>query len=73
MKLSPAKKNWRNGEITLLNFDLIYSKEWIMNNLEQDWDNDNIYYEITEKGVIKKFDIVNNILIEYQIEVSATH
>lgn len=54
---------------------MLNSKEWIIDNLEQDWDNDNMYYEVSENGLMRKYDIENNMVFEYQIkgELSATH
>ena len=44
------------------------SKEWIISNLEQDWDNENIYFEVTVDGKIRKYDISTNQTYEYEME-----
>lgn len=45
---------------------LIMNKEWIMNNLEPDWDDENIYIEVTDDGKIRKYDILNETIYEYE-------
>lgn len=44
------------------------NKEWIKNNLEQDWDNENMYFEVTADGRIRKYDIQNEQVYEYDID-----
>lgn len=44
------------------------TKEWIINNLEQDWDDENIYFEVTIDGKIKKYDLITDQTFEYSIE-----
>lgn len=40
---------------------------WIIENLEQDWDDDDLYYEVTEDGKIKKYNIRTGTIYEYFI------
>lgn len=44
------------------------NRNWIMNNLEQDWDDENMYLEVLENGTIRKYDLSENLMFEYQVE-----
>lgn len=45
------------------------NKEWIVNNWEQDWDYDHLYFIITKDGVIKRYDIKKDKLVEIEYPV----
>jgi hypothetical protein len=41
--------------------------EWIKSHLEEDWDCDNMYFEVTPEGKIIKYDLTSNLTYEYDI------
>jgi hypothetical protein len=44
------------------------SKEEIMEMYEEDWDDPNMYFNVTEDGKIQKYDVENDLFFEYEIE-----
>ncbi len=46
-------------------------KEFIIANLEEDWDMEGVYFEVTEEGMIRKYDVINDLVFEYAIQEAA--
>lgn len=44
------------------------TREWIVENWECDWDNENMYFIVTEEGKIIKYDLSTDKTFEYSIE-----
>lgn len=44
------------------------TKEWVMKYWESDWDDDNLYFTVSESGKIRKYDITTNQIFEYYID-----
>lgn len=43
-------------------------KAYVMLNWEMDWDQDTVYFHVTEDGKIVKYDILTDTLYEYHME-----
>lgn len=44
------------------------TKQWVMKYWEQDWQDDHVYFNISESGTIRKYNTLTDELFEYEME-----